>query len=254
MTLKLNIDKIKAKLNKAENPGAAKGNSLRWKPSAGKQDIRLLPPVDGSGDPFKSHFFHFGVGKYPFLCPKKNFDEDCAVCEHATLTWQMFVETQNPAVKELAKKLFAAERFSSAIVERGSEADGVTIWQYSKTIYKELLNMVLDPDYGDITDSDSGTDLTLDYTPGGGGAFAKTSLKARRSSSKLSKDKKESKDILDQYPDFDGYYERKTSKEVKEIFDAHMDITDEDAESVSKETVKFGGASKVDDVFAKLSE
>lgn len=250
----LNLDKMKAKLNNVENPGSGKSNSLRWKPSEGKQDIRLLPPVDGSGDPFKSHFFHFGVGKFPFLCPKRNFDEPCAVCEQATDTWKLYTETQNEAIKSEAKKLFPAERYSSAIIERDAEDEGVKIWQYSKTIYKDLLNMVLDPDYGDITDVETGTDLSLHYTPGGGGAFAKTSLTAKRNTSKLAKSKKEQQTLLDQYPDFESYYERKTSAEVQEILDAHMGVTEADAEDASRELHKFGGQSKVDAALAALNE
>ena len=43
------------------------------------------------------------------------------------------------------------------------EDEGVKVWAYGKTAYQTLLGYVLDPDYGDITDPDSGTDIVLNY-------------------------------------------------------------------------------------------
>ncbi len=50
-----------------------------------------------------------------------------------------------------------------------------------RLLMKLFLGYVLDPDYGDITHPETGTDLVLNYTiPGTPGSFPKTPLKPRR--------------------------------------------------------------------------
>ena len=41
----------------------------------GEQDIRIVPTADG--DPFKEMWFHYNVEKGGFLCPKRNFGDEC---------------------------------------------------------------------------------------------------------------------------------------------------------------------------------
>ena len=55
---------------------------------------------------------------------------------------------------------------------RGEEDKGVRLWGFGKTAYKELLNLVLNPDYGDITDVDQGTDLVINYGKPAGAQFS----------------------------------------------------------------------------------
>ena len=58
---------------------------------------------------------------------------------------------------------------------RGQEDQGIRIWSYGKMAYENLLGLVLDPDYGDITDPQTGTDIVLNYTvPGTPGSFPKS--------------------------------------------------------------------------------
>ena len=49
------------------------------------------------------------------------------------------------------------------IIVRGQEGDGVRFWGFGKTVYQEILGYIVDPDYGDITDPQSGRDLTIQY-------------------------------------------------------------------------------------------
>ena len=85
--------------------------------------------------------------------------EDCPVCNFAT---KLFNEGSQESVQQ-AKNLFARQRFFSPVLVRGQEVEGVKVWGYGKTVYETLLSLVLNPDYGDITDPQEGTDLVLSY-------------------------------------------------------------------------------------------
>ena len=177
----LNLEAMKAKL-KASKTGAkpTTSTSTMWKPKAGDQHVRILPTADG--DPFREFHFHYGVGKNPGIyCNKRNDNGECAICDFASKLWRDGVENDDSTLKNEAKKLFARKRYYSPVLVRGSESEGVKIWAYGKTAYETLLGYVLDPDYGDITDPQTGTDIKLTYTLASGpGAFPKTSLQPRR--------------------------------------------------------------------------
>ena len=147
----INIDKMKAKLSAVNSKG--RKSDVFWRPDDGEQTIRIITPADG--DPFKDYWFHYNVGNTPgFLSPKRNFGEDCPLDKFVR---QLFDEGGDENIK-MAKSLMARQRFFSPVIVRGEEDKGVRIWGYGKTAYVELLNLVLNPDYGDITDPESGTD------------------------------------------------------------------------------------------------
>ena len=77
-----------------------------------------------------------------------------------------------------------------------------------------------DPEYGDITDVNEGTGITLTYTKATKpGAFPQTSLKMRRNSSLLLNDK-DAISVLFQYsPDIMSLFERHTPDEINAIID-----------------------------------
>ena len=70
-------------------------------PQDGENNIRIVPTADG--DPFKERYFHYGVGEQSFLCPKRNFGDDCPVCNFGNQLWnEEFWKRQNR--KELTDK------------------------------------------------------------------------------------------------------------------------------------------------------
>jgi hypothetical protein len=142
---------------------------------------------------------------------------------------------------------------------RGEEDKGVRIWGYGKTAYENLLTLVLNPEYGDITDTEAGTDLTLTYGKPVGAQFPQTKLVPRRRSSSLCEEMTPEKcaELLDSIPDFAGLFERKSTADVQAILDGFMNAQVTDAESVSSETTKYGKtsdgeATAVDAAFAEL--
>ena len=249
----INLDAMRAKLNASKNGGKPNGkNSTMWRPKAGDQMVRILPTADG--DPFREFHFHYNVGKNPGIyCNKRNDGGECAICDFASKLWRDGVENDDSTLKNEAKKLFARKRYYSPVLVRGNEADGVKIWAYGKTAYETLLGYVLDPDYGDITDPETGTDIKLTYSiPGTPGSFPKTTLQPRRRPSVLCDDAiADCQDLIDSVPDIDGLFDRKTPEQIQEILDGYLS-SDGSAEASSSETKKYNTSNgeSVDQAFA----
>ena len=244
----IDLKKMRAKLAAAQTRGGG-SSSVFWRPQDGEQVIRIVPTEDG--DPFKENYFHYNVGNNPgFLCPKKNFGDSCPVCDFA---FKLYQEGTTESVK-MAKSLFARQRFFSPVFVRGEEESGVRIWGYGRTAYETLLQLVLNPEYGDITDLEAGTDLTLVYGKPPGANFPQTKLTPRRRSSTLCEGMSadQCRELLDAIPDFDTLFERKSTSEVEAILDEFLS-TDETAEDNSSETTKYNETSSVDAAFNQLA-
>ena len=247
----LNLEAMRQKLANSQNRTSGNKNDTKWKPSEGDQTIRILPTADG--DPFKEFHFHYNVGKNPgILCPKKNYGEHCPICDFASSLWKEGVEKNDDQAKNAAKKLFARKRYYSPIIVRGKETNGVKIWAYGKMAYETLLGYVLDPDYGDITDSETGTDLVLTYTvPGTPGSFPKTQLKPRRRPSVLCDDAIAScEELIESVPDIEAQFTKLSSEEIQAIMNEYLS-SDSSSEMSSSETIKYN-KSKVDSTLDKF--
>lgn len=231
--MSLDMSKMKDRMSSLKSNGSDK--SAFWRPEDGDQTIRIVPTADG--DPFKDYWFHYNVGTNSgFLCPKKNFGDGCPVCEFAT---KLYKEGTTDSIK-MAKSLFSRQRFFSPVLVRGQEEEGVRVWGYGKMAYENLLHLVLNPEYGDITDVDDGTDLVLNYGKPAGATFPQTKLTPRRRNSSLCEDlnPKKCAELLESIPEFDSLFERQTSEAVGKMLDEFL-LSDEDAEEQSTEKVKY---------------
>ena len=166
----------------------------------------------------------------------------------------MFKEGSDESIK-MAKNLMARQRFFAPVMVRGEENEGVRLWGFGKTAYQELLNLVLNPDYGDITDVEEGTDLVLTYGKPPGAQFPQTSITPRRRPSRLMETDEAVAHALDTVPEFESVFERKTPEQVQGMLDQFL-LGDSDAEEVSSETTKYDNSSSttnaVDQAFQEL--
>ena len=217
----INLDKMRERKAALEGRGGGGNRDTFWRPQDGEQTIRIVPTADG--DPFKDFWFHYNVGNNPgFLSPKKNFGEDDPLNDFVR---KLFNEGTEESIK-MAKSLMARQRFFSPVLVRGEEDKGVRIWGYGKQVYEQLLNLVLNPEYGDITDTDTGTDLVLHYGKPPGASFPQTKLTPRRRSSVLCDEAvggdNRCAELLESIPEFDTLFERKTPAEVGALLDAYL--------------------------------
>jgi len=216
----INLDKMRERKAALEGKGGGNRDTF-WRPQDGEQCIRIVPTADG--DPFKDFWFHYNVGNNPgFLSPKRNFGEEDPLNDFVR---KLFNEGTEESIK-MAKSLMARQRFFSPVLVRGEEDRGVRIWGYGKQVYEQLLNLVLNPEYGDITDTETGTDLVLHYGKPPGASFPQTKLTPRRRSSVLCDDAVGGDDrcaeLLENIPEFDTLFERKTPEEVGALLDAYL--------------------------------
>ena len=250
----INLDKMREKLSFLRGEGNS--DSVFWRPEDGDQDIRIVPTADG--DPFKEMWFHYNLERGGFLCPKRNYGDDCPVCEYASFLWREGVDNNDEHSKKTAKSLFVRQRFFSPVMVRGEEDRGIRVWGYGKTAYENLLTLVLNPEYGDITDAETGTDLTMTYGKPPGASFPQTKLVPRRRSSPLCENLTPDKcaELLDTIPEFSGLFDRKTTADVQTTLDNFINAQVEDPETVSSEKEQYGkkgtDTNAVDSAFAEL--
>ena len=245
----LDMSKMKAKWDKFKNGGVS-NNSRTWKPEEGEQTIRIVPTQDG--DPFRDFYFHYGVGKEPgFLSPKKNFGEADPLDDFVR---SLYNEGTDEA-KDMARQIRAKQRFFCPVIVRGEEDKGVRIWGFGKTVYETIFSLIMNEDYGDITDVSTGTDLVLKYEkPSGKGSYPVTKLTPKRFPSPLAETPEQVASLLESVPDMDGMFERKTPEQVQTILDQFL-LGDGNAEDFSSEVTRGGGDSSdnsVDKAFKDL--
>ncbi len=252
--MSINMDLMRKKLASLRGEGGDKQDSVWFKPQEGEQDIRIVPTPDG--DPLKEVFFHYNVGEHKrgIMCPKRNFGERCPICEFASALWREGSDNNDEESKKLAKSLFVRARYFSPVIWRGHEGEGIKVYGYGKRAYELLLGYILDPEYGDITDTLSGTDISLTYTkPTAPGAYPQTNLKMRRSSSPLLEDTEAIPALLDSMPDIESLFERLSPEEIDAILDEQLS-GDATAESRSRETSKYNTDASVNPVDAAFDE
>jgi hypothetical protein len=252
----IDLEKMRQKLNKLNNKGGSDSNF--WKPEDGDSTIRIVPTSDG--DPFKEFFFHYipkteTKNRQSVLSPYKNFGEDDPMNKFVR---SLFDSKDEESIK-MAKTLMAKPRFFAPVIVRGEESKGVQVWGFGKQVYEQLLQLVLNPEYGDITDVNEGTDLHLTYGKPAGATYPVTRITPARKTSKLCKDisDEECASILESVPDFDTLHERKTPDAVGQILEEFLAAGGE-AEESSNETSKYSStktstsAAPVDQAFNEL--
>ena len=162
----MDLNKIKsrlANLNQASKPktGEKKDYTLvYWKPKAeGKYQIRFVPSKLNKDNPFQEIFMHYGVGKFPIVALTNWGEEDPIV--DFTKKLRKSSESEN---WRLAKQLDPKMRVFAPVIVRGEEEKGVRLFEFSKTLYLELLSVADDEDYGDFTDVSEGFDFVVTAT------------------------------------------------------------------------------------------
>ena len=159
----MDLNKIKSRLdnlNQASKPKQTEKKDytlVYWKPKAeGKYQIRFVPSKINKDNPFQEVFMHYGVGKYPIVA-LTNWGEDDPIVDF-TKKLRKSSESEN---WRLAKQLDPKMRVFAPVIVRGEENKGVRLFEFSKTIYMELLSIADDEDYGDFTDVAEGFDFVV---------------------------------------------------------------------------------------------
>lgn len=248
----INLDAIKQKLNSLQNV-TSKSNNL-WKPEPGTQVIRIIPYQHNRENPFQELYFHYNFGGKSILSPI-SFGRPDPIVEFA----EKLKSTGNSDDWKSGKKLEPTMRCYVPIIVRGKESEGVKFWGFGKQIYTELLSIVSDPDYGDITDLMNGRDIDVEFTPAEGANFPKTTIRVKPATSAATEDKEIATKIMTQ-PEITDLFPEPTYEELETALkewmnpeNADADVDSEEAPATPTKTAK-PIAGKVEDVASAFND
>jgi hypothetical protein len=269
----LDLAKIKNRLTSLTSKNAAR--NVLWKPK-GKHIIRIVPYKYNPENPFVELYFHYGLNNKTFLSPH-TFGRPDPIVE---LVNQLKKSGDKDKFQQ-ARKLEPKMRIYVPILVRGEEDQGVKFWGFGKQVYEELLSIIADPDYGDITDPANGRDVSVEFKAAveAGKSFPETAIRVKPNTSpafdlrnaKIVKAvTEEQKNLLDIYPepsydDLAAELEKFLSGDGEPAAggegdpstgDAPADTTTETTSAAAEETAPAKAAAPVnqDDVAAQFSK
>ena len=256
----IDFEAVRRKLNQLS--GTNSRRNMLWRPQEGEEaTVRLLSFPDNDGQPFKERWFYYNIGNNPGLLAPYQFGKPDPIQE-------LINKLRDDGSKEsyeLAKKLYPKMRTYAPIVVRGEEDKGVRVWSFGKTVYQSLLNIMLDEDYGDITDPVEGRDVKVVCTKAPGRMWAMTEVRPRGKQSALNAEPEQAKQWIDEIPNLDELYTLKSYEELEKIVNDWLsgdDATDDDlgtsrGDASATPAPADTGSSKyksLDDAFADLED
>jgi hypothetical protein len=235
----MDIEAVRKRLSQLQTSTTRTTNL--WKPQPGKTQIRLLPYKLNSDTPFIELFFHYDLGGKTFLSPI-SFGRPDPIEEFA----DKLKSSGNREDWKLGKKLEAKLRTFAPVVVRGEEGGGSKFWGFGKTVYQELLSIISDPDYGDISDPVNGRDVVVEFITAEetGASFPKTNIRVKPNQTVVTEDKAILTTLLDEQKDIREVYNELTYDELAEALHDWLN-PNEEGEAKGQETTKAPASSKV---------
>jgi hypothetical protein len=224
----LNLDAIKAKLNQLNKQDDKK--QTLWKPETGKTRVRIVPYVHRKDNPFLELYFHYDIAKKSMLSPI-SFGNSDPIVEFA----ERLKKTGDKDEWIMGRKIEPKMRTYVPVIIRGKESEGVKFWGFGKQIYTELLSIISDPDYGDITDLMNGRDIDVEFTPADApGAFPKTAIRVKPNTQPATDDKDIAQKIMNQ-PQITDIFPEPSYEELESALKEWMNPENADSD-VEEET------------------
>lgn len=246
----MDLDVIKKRLEslnkQSTNSGGGNNKNLFFKPSVGKQLIRVVPSKYNKSNPFTEMMFYYGIGSKRVMASPQNWGEKDPIMEFA----KQLRQTNDKENWRLAKKLDAKVRVFAPIIVRGEESEGVKLWQFGKEVYQEFLNMAADEEIGDFTDIVEGRDIKL-TTVGPevtGTPYNKTSIGPSLKTTELADGEDLVKELLENQADPMKVFKPLTYEEMKASLQEWLSPEGEEEEdSISSEpAVSFDNDEKAE--------
>ena len=237
----MNLDAIKKKLESMQKTTNNGGNnypkSRRFKPSVGKQTVRVVPFKYNKDYPFTEMKFYYGIGSRKVIASPLNWGEKDPIAEFA----KQLRGTNDKENWRLAKKLDPKTRIFAPVIVRGEEAEGVQMWEFGKEIYEAFLQMAADEEVGDFTDIMNGRDIKLttvgpDTT---GTPYNRTTISPSMKQTQLSNDKNSVETWLDDQQNPKETYKPLPFDDIKAALQEWLAPEDEEGEITSEPAVGF---------------
>jgi hypothetical protein len=244
----INLEAIRNKLNKLQSQ-TGKQNNL-WKPEPGKQQIRIVPYQYDKDNPFLELYFHYDLGDKNYLSPV-TFGKPDPVVEFA----EKLKATGNREDWQMARKMEPKMRTYVPVIVRGQESEGVKLWGFGKQVYQELLGVIADPDYGDITDLSGGRDISVEFTPAeGAGSFPKTAIRVKPNQTPATEDKNIADKIINDQKEIHSIFKEVSYDDLKVALTEWLDPNSSEEASANDTPQADSDTKKVEDVGSAFDE
>ena len=219
----MDIDAIKSKLATLQSTSNTKDNF--WKPEPGKQVVRIVPYKHNKDNPFIELFFHYNLGNNKTYLSPLSFGRPDPVAEFA----DKLKSTGNKDEWIQGKRLEPKMRTFAPVIVRGKESEGVKFWGFGKTVYQELLGVIADPDYGDITDATNGRDIGIErQTPAeAGNQYGKTTVRVKPNQTAMTDDASLMESLMDNQSNLTELYTEPTYDELKDVLQNFLNPSDD---------------------------
>ena len=224
----MDLNAVKKRLAQLESSNTRTTNL--WKPSPGKTQVRIVPYKLNKDIPFIELFFHYDLGGRTYLSPV-SFGRPDPIEEFA----DKLKQSGNREDWRLGKKLESKLRTFAPVVVRGEETEGSKFWGFGKTVYQELLSIIADPDYGDISDPVNGRDIVVEFKTAEeiGASFPKTTIRVKPNQTPITEDGGLLRSIIDDQKDIREIYQEYTYDELTDALQDWLSPS-EDEESTDK--------------------
>jgi len=213
----MDLNAIKSKLNQLQSQTSTTENF--WKPEPGTQIVRVVPYKHNKDNPFIELHFHYNLGNKTYLSPV-SFGRPDPVQEFA----DKLKSTGDKDEWIQGKRLEPKMRTFVPVVVRGRESEGVKFWGFGKTVYQELLSVIADPDYGDITDPVNGRDIGIErQTPAeAGNQYGKTTVRVKPNQTPITDDKTLLESVFENQANVTELYTEPSYDELKEALATYL--------------------------------
>ena len=229
--------------------------SSLWKPQPGKTQIRIVPYAFNKDNPSIELFFHYNLNNRSYLSPI-SFGRPDPIEEFA----QKLKASGNKEDYQLSKKLEAKMRTFAPVIVRGEESQGVKFWGFGKTVYQELLSIIADPDYGDITDPVNGRDVSVEFISAeeSGASFPKTNIRVKPNQTPISDEPSVLEKVKTSQKDITEIYQEQSYEDLTNVLNEWLNPSEDstEEEEVKQESVSTSdlGTSKVKDTSEAFDE
>jgi len=213
-----------------------------------------VPYAFNKENPFIELFFHYNLNNRSYLSPI-SFGRPDPIEEFA----QKLKASGNKEDYQLSRKLEAKMRTFAPVIVRGEESQGVKFWGFGKTVYQELLSIIADPDYGDISDPVNGRDVSVEFISAeeSGASFPKTNIRVKPNQTPISDEPSVLELVKTSQKDITEIYQEQSYDDLTGILNEWLNPNDDaSTQEVKKETVSTSelGTSKVKDTSEAFDE
>ena len=247
----MDINAIKNRLTQLESTSST--TKSFWKPQPGKQVVRIVPYKHNKDNPFIELFFHYNLNNRSYLSPI-SFGRPDPIEEFA----QKLKGSGSKEDYQLSRKLEAKMRTFAPVIVRGEEKQGVKFWGFGKTVYQELLSIIADPDYGDITDPVNGRDVVVEFISAEetGASYPTTKIRVKPNQTPIS-DEPEVLEVVKTQQDIKEIYQELSYDDLTEVLNEWLNPSEDSTEEETQETTsssEISSAKKVSNTSEAFDE